>query len=172
SQRASFATLARFGAKTQAELNEQMARIRAMSKLVEHVSQCRCADLSEWWANGRFGYENRHEMKSLLWYLVAALCEIGGCFSFWAWLRMHRSPLWTIPGLMALSLFALALTRVDAANAGRTLCRLRGPSARSTCAASPSQPSSRTRRSWTTVDLYQFRVRGLILAAAPCELCI
>ncbi len=58
-------------------------------------------------------------MKSLLWYLIAAAGEIGGCFSFWAWLRMHRSPLWTIPGLIALVLFALALTRVDSASAGR-----------------------------------------------------
>ncbi|MFL6449086.1 MAG: YnfA family protein [Bryobacteraceae bacterium] len=58
-------------------------------------------------------------MKSLLWYPIAALSEIGGCFSFWAWLRMRKSPLWTIPGLIALVLFALALTRVDSANAGR-----------------------------------------------------
>ncbi len=58
-------------------------------------------------------------MKSLLWYLIAALGEIGGCFSFWAWLRMQKSPLWTIPGMVALVLFALALTRIDSANAGR-----------------------------------------------------
>jgi small multidrug resistance family-3 protein len=58
-------------------------------------------------------------MKSLFWYLIAALGEIGGCFAFWAWLRMKRSPLWTIPGVISLILFALALTRVDSANAGR-----------------------------------------------------
>lgn len=58
-------------------------------------------------------------MKSLLWYLIAAVGEIGGCFAFWAWLPMHRSPLWTIPGLIALVLFALALTRVDSASVGR-----------------------------------------------------
>jgi len=58
-------------------------------------------------------------MKSLLWYLLAALGEIAGCFSFWAWLRMHRSPVWTIPGVAALILFALALTRVDSPSAGR-----------------------------------------------------
>jgi small multidrug resistance family-3 protein len=58
-------------------------------------------------------------VRSLLWYLIAALGEIGGCFSFWAWLRMRKSPLWTIPGVIALVLFALALTRIDAANAGR-----------------------------------------------------
>jgi small multidrug resistance family-3 protein len=58
-------------------------------------------------------------MKSLLWYVVAALGEIGGCFAFWAWLRMQKSPFWTIPGIASLILFALALTRVDSAHAGR-----------------------------------------------------
>ena len=58
-------------------------------------------------------------MKSVLWYLLAALGEIAGCFSFWAWLRMQKSPLWVIPGIGSLIVFALALTRVDAAAAGR-----------------------------------------------------
>ena len=58
-------------------------------------------------------------MKSMLWYLVAAAGEIGGCFAFWAWLRMKKSPLWLLPGLVALVTFALALTRIDADNAGR-----------------------------------------------------
>ena len=58
-------------------------------------------------------------MKDLFWYLIAALFEIGGCFSFWAWLRMHKSPVWTIPGGVVLILFALALTRIDSGNAGR-----------------------------------------------------
>jgi small multidrug resistance family-3 protein len=58
-------------------------------------------------------------MRALLWYLLAALGEIGGCFAFWAWLRMRKSPLWLIPGLIALAVFAIALTRVDASHAGR-----------------------------------------------------
>ncbi|HJT71237.1 MAG TPA: YnfA family protein [Terriglobales bacterium] len=58
-------------------------------------------------------------MKSLFWYLVAAAGEIGGCFAFWAWLRMQKSVFWTIPGMVSLILFALALTRVDSAHAGR-----------------------------------------------------
>ena len=58
-------------------------------------------------------------MKSLVWYSLAALGEIGGCFSFWLWLRMHRSPLWTVPGVLALIAFALALTRIDSPYAGR-----------------------------------------------------
>lgn len=58
-------------------------------------------------------------MKSVLWYLIAAAGEIVGCFAFWAWLRLHKSPLWTIPGVVSLVLFALALTRVESALAGR-----------------------------------------------------
>ena len=58
-------------------------------------------------------------MNSLLWYSIAALGEIGGCFAFWAWLRMGRSVLWTLPGGVSLVLFAMALTRVDSAVAGR-----------------------------------------------------
>jgi small multidrug resistance family-3 protein len=58
-------------------------------------------------------------MNSFFWYLVAALGEIAGCFSFWAWLRMHKSPLWTLPGTVSLVLFALTLTRIDSGYAGR-----------------------------------------------------
>lgn len=58
-------------------------------------------------------------MKSLLWYLLAALGEIAGCFAFWAWLRIGNPPLWTLPGVISLVIFALALTRVDTAAAGR-----------------------------------------------------
>jgi small multidrug resistance family-3 protein len=58
-------------------------------------------------------------MISLFWYVLAAAGEIGGCFAFWAWLRMHRSPLWLLPGLAALIIFAMALTRIDTAFAGR-----------------------------------------------------
>lgn len=57
--------------------------------------------------------------RTLFWYLVAAFCEIGGCFAFWAWLRIQKSPLWTIPGVVSLIVFALALTRIESANAGR-----------------------------------------------------
>ncbi|MDB6453115.1 YnfA family protein [Falsirhodobacter sp. 20TX0035] len=52
-------------------------------------------------------------------YAAAALAEIAGCFAFWAWLRLDRSPLWTLPGTLSLILFALLLTRVEADAAGR-----------------------------------------------------
>jgi small multidrug resistance family-3 protein len=58
-------------------------------------------------------------MKSFLVYAAAALSEIAGCFAFWAWLRLGRSALWLVPGVVSLILFAFLLTRVDAAFAGR-----------------------------------------------------
>lgn len=52
-------------------------------------------------------------------YMLAALAEIGGCFAFWSWLRLGKSPLWLGPGMASLILFAWALTRIDADFAGR-----------------------------------------------------
>lgn len=53
-------------------------------------------------------------------YLGAALAEIAGCFSFWAWLRLGKSPFWLVPGMISLALFAWLLTLVDSDAAGRT----------------------------------------------------
>ena len=58
-------------------------------------------------------------MTSLVVYVGAAITEIAGCFTFWAWLRLGRSAWWLVPGLASLSLFAFLLTRVDALAAGR-----------------------------------------------------
>lgn len=52
-------------------------------------------------------------------YLAAAVAEIGGCFAFWAWLRLDRSPVWLMPGVASLCIFAWLLTLVDAEQAGR-----------------------------------------------------
>ena len=52
-------------------------------------------------------------------YALAALAEIAGCFAFWAWIRLDRSPLWIAPGVVSLVLFAYLLTRVDSEAAGR-----------------------------------------------------
>lgn len=58
-------------------------------------------------------------MLNYLWFLLAAFCEIAGCYTFFLWLRLDRTPLWIIPGLFSLVCFALLLTRVEAAYAGR-----------------------------------------------------
>ena len=56
---------------------------------------------------------------SFIYFALAAVAEIAGCFAFWAWLRLHRSPLWLLPGMGSLALFAFLLTRVDSEAAGR-----------------------------------------------------
>ncbi|WP_343314370.1 YnfA family protein [Brucella sp. BE17] len=52
-------------------------------------------------------------------YIGAAICEIAGCFAFWAWLKLDKSPLWLIPGVASLALFAYLLTLVESDTAGR-----------------------------------------------------
>lgn len=52
-------------------------------------------------------------------YIAAAVAEIAGCFSFWAWWRLAKSPLWLVPGLVSLALFGLLLALVDTNAAGR-----------------------------------------------------
>ncbi|TPI19460.1 MULTISPECIES: YnfA family protein [unclassified Mesorhizobium] len=52
-------------------------------------------------------------------YVAAALAEIAGCFSFWAWWRLEKSALWLLPGLVSLTLFALLLSLADTDAAGR-----------------------------------------------------
>ncbi len=58
-------------------------------------------------------------LSSLAWFTFAAVAEIAGCFALWAWLRGGASPAWLVPGVACLLLFAVALTRVDSAFAGR-----------------------------------------------------
>ncbi|WEF25624.1 YnfA family protein [Paracoccus sp. S3-43] len=58
-------------------------------------------------------------MQTFALYLAAALAEIVGCFAFWAWLRLDRSPWWLAPGMASLALFAWLLTLSPADHAGR-----------------------------------------------------
>lgn len=58
-------------------------------------------------------------MNTTAIYITAAIAEIGGCFAFWTWLRLGRSPLWGILGAGSLVIFGVLLTRSDVAFAGR-----------------------------------------------------
>jgi small multidrug resistance family-3 protein len=58
-------------------------------------------------------------VPSILAYVGAAVAEIAGCFSFWAWLRLGRSGWWLVPGMASLALFAYLLTLVEVEAAGR-----------------------------------------------------
>ena len=62
-------------------------------------------------------------MKPLLWsvllFTVTALAELFGCYTVYLWLTLKRSPLWLLPGVASLMLFAWLLTLHPTA-AGRT----------------------------------------------------
>jgi small multidrug resistance family-3 protein len=58
-------------------------------------------------------------MTSLFAYMGAAVAEIAGCFSFWAWLRLDKPVWWLLPGTVSLALFAWLLTFVESDFAGR-----------------------------------------------------
>lgn len=58
-------------------------------------------------------------LKHALIYPAAALAEIAGCFSFWAWLRLGKPIWWLAPGVLALVAFAWLLTLVESEAAGR-----------------------------------------------------
>ncbi len=56
---------------------------------------------------------------AILVFALTAVCEIAGCFAFWAWARQGASALWLAPGVAALVTFAWLLTRIDSDFAGR-----------------------------------------------------
>ena len=58
-------------------------------------------------------------MLNSAWFFFAALFEIAGCYGFWMWLRQGKSAWWAVPAIVSLVLFALLLTKVEAAYAGR-----------------------------------------------------
>ena len=65
-------------------------------------------------------------MQTAPLYVLAALLEIAGCFAFWAWLRLNRGVILIVPGLVSLAFFAVCLTRVETANAGRAFAAYGG----------------------------------------------
>jgi small multidrug resistance family-3 protein len=52
-------------------------------------------------------------------FALAAFFEIAGCFAFWLWVRRGAAPFVVLLGMASLIGFALALTRIDSAFAGR-----------------------------------------------------
>jgi small multidrug resistance family-3 protein len=58
-------------------------------------------------------------IQTILWFAIAAVLEIAGCYASWMWLRLGRSPWWLVPGTISLFLFGIVLTRVDTGLAGR-----------------------------------------------------
>lgn len=49
-------------------------------------------------------------IKTLLYFVAAGLCEIGGGYLVWLWLREHKSPLYALAGAVALVLYGVVPT--------------------------------------------------------------
>lgn len=64
--------------------------------------------------------------RTALVYATAALAEIAGCFSVWAWLRLGAPAWWLAPGLACLIAFAYLLTLVEVEVAGRAFAAYGG----------------------------------------------
>lgn len=58
-------------------------------------------------------------ITNILVFAAAAFFEIAGCFAFWQWLRRGSSIYVAVLGVASLLAFAMTLTRVDSAFAGR-----------------------------------------------------
>ena len=65
-------------------------------------------------------------MTSFVFYVAAAVVEIGGCFAFWAWLRLGKSVYWVLPGILSRMILAVLLTRVESIISGRTFAAYGG----------------------------------------------
>ena len=52
-------------------------------------------------------------------FFLAAFFEIFGCFAFWLYFRLGKTPWWIVLGVISLILFAYVLTKIDVENAGR-----------------------------------------------------
>ena len=65
-------------------------------------------------------------MNSFAIYFFAAIAEISGCFAFWIWFRLGKSPFWAVPGIVLLIIFAFLLTKVESLFAGRAFAAYGG----------------------------------------------
>ena len=66
------------------------------------------------------------QVRTVGFYLMAALFEIAGCFAFWTAFRLGRSSWWILAGTASLVLFAFSLTRIDVSHAGRAFAAYGG----------------------------------------------
>jgi small multidrug resistance family-3 protein len=48
--------------------------------------------------------------KSLIYFVVAGLCEIGGGYLVWLWLREHKTPWYALGGAVLLVLYGVVPT--------------------------------------------------------------
>jgi small multidrug resistance family-3 protein len=59
-------------------------------------------------------------VKDISLFIIAAFFEIFGCFAFWSYVRLQKTAVWLLPGVISLMIFAYCLTKVETEFAGRT----------------------------------------------------
>jgi len=95
-------------------------------------------------------------------YVGAAISEIAGCFAFWAWLRLHKSPWWLGPGRRWLPIATVfAPTKTDCLPPSSTSCWL-GGSASNRPLTLPGSNWTKYSSSWALG-----RTAGLIVRPRP-----
>ena len=65
-------------------------------------------------------------LKTFGLFVLTAIAEIVGCYLPYLWLRKNGSPWLLVPGAASLALFAVCLTRVESAYAGRAFAAYGG----------------------------------------------
>ena len=65
-------------------------------------------------------------LRSILLFLAAAVCEIGGAWLIWQGVREHRGWLWIGGGLLALGVYGFVATLQPDAHFGRILAAYGG----------------------------------------------
>ena len=65
-------------------------------------------------------------LRSILLFLAAAVCEIGGAWLVWQGVREHRGVLWIGAGIAALGAYGFVATFQPDANFGRILAAYGG----------------------------------------------
>ncbi len=65
-------------------------------------------------------------IRSILLFLAAAVCEIGGAWLVWQGVREHRGWLWISSGVVALGIYGFVATLQPDANFGRILAAYGG----------------------------------------------
>lgn len=64
--------------------------------------------------------------RSLALFLLAALCEIGGCWLVWQGVRAQRGWVWIVAGIAVLAGYGLVATRQPSGDFGRILAAYGG----------------------------------------------
>ena len=65
-------------------------------------------------------------LPSMIWFILAAVGELVGCYALWVWLRDGRSPLFILLAIASLLFFAWCLSRTPVQFAGRAFAAYAG----------------------------------------------